>query len=325
MYQGESGTVLSGSRVLTGFTRSGNAWVVGGQTQQGAQLGICNGGYPRCAYPEDLFIDHQVMRHVGSLGEVGPGRWFFDYPGDRIYMGDDPAGHLVETSVTANAFVSIDSRVSGVRITGLVIEKYASAGNTGAISAPNAYQWIIWNNDIRLNHSAGVTVGEGSQVLYNYIHHNGQVGVGASNARNVLIESNDVSYNGQFFYQYWGAGGVKLVTMADTVLRGNNAHHNFAGGLWCDGDCFNILFEGNLVDDNEQFGIHYEISFNAIIRNNTVRRNGLAAREGPGQSGIYVFAAKNVEIYNNLLEGNGWGIMAWQEARGLECEVPAGI
>jgi hypothetical protein len=316
VYTGEAGTVLSGARVLSGFSRSGSLWVIGGQTQQGTQVGVCRDTYPTCASPEDLFIDNQLMTRVGSLGQVGAGQWYFDYEADRIYIGNDPSGHLVETSITPAAFVALDSRVSGVTITGLVIEKYATPGNTGAISTPNAFQWMVSNNEIRFNHAGGITVGSGSQVLNNYLHHNGQVGIGAAGGQNVIIANNDVSYNGGLFFQYWGTGGIKLMGMRDALLQNNHAHHNLSGGLWCDGDCYNITFASNLVEDNEQFGIHYEISFNAVIVNNTVRRNGFGTKEGPGQSGIYVFASKNVEIYNNLVDSNAWGIVAWQENRG---------
>jgi parallel beta-helix repeat protein len=313
---GEPGAVLSGARVLSAFSQQGSAWVATGQTQEGQRVGICKAEFPRCAFPEDVWFDNQVLRHVQSIGEVGHGTWFFDYAQDRIYVGDNPAGHLVETSVAANAFVAADSIVTGVVIRGLVIEKYAAPGNTSAIWAPNGQWWWIGENEVRFNHAGGVSAGGGSTVYGNYVHHNGQAGIGSFGGSYVTIERNEVSYNGEFFFVYWGAGGVKLMMSSNSAVRSNSSHHNHGGGLWCDSDCLNVVFEGNLVEDNEQFGIHYEISFNGIIRNNTLRRNGYGSTEGPGQAGIYVFAAKNVEIYQNLLEYNGWGIVGWQSARG---------
>jgi len=313
---GEPGAVLSGAKVLSGFSQQGNVWVIAGQSQEGQQGGWCSNGYPRCGFPEDLFFDNQVLMHVQSVAQVGPGTWFFDYAQDRIYIGNNPNGHLVETSVNSYAFVANGAIVWNVAITGLVIEKYATPANTAAIWAPNGQQWWVGANNIGFNHAGGIAVGSGSTAFQNYVHHNGQTGIGSYGGSNVRIEQNEVAYNGRFFYVYWGAGGVKLMKMAYSMLRSNFSHHNYGGGLWCDGDCLNITFEGNLVEDNEQFGIHYEISFNAVIRNNTLRRNGYGAFEGPGQAGIYVFSAKNVEIYQNLLEYNGWGIVGWQDARG---------
>ncbi|MEN6533692.1 MAG: hypothetical protein ABFD89_08515, partial [Bryobacteraceae bacterium] len=54
-FVGEAGAVLNGSRVLTGWVRTGNYWYVDGQTQRGQQIGVCDDAFPRCRYPEQLF------------------------------------------------------------------------------------------------------------------------------------------------------------------------------------------------------------------------------------------------------------------------------
>ncbi len=38
--------------------------------------------------------------------------------------------------------------------------------------------WTVENNEIRLNHGSGVRVNYGIQILNNYIHDNGQLGIG---------------------------------------------------------------------------------------------------------------------------------------------------
>ena len=91
-FTGESGTVLSGARLLT-LTRSGRLWVAGDQTQQGTQQGVCRATVPQCLHPEDVFIDDRMLLHVGTLAEVTPGTWYFDYAAGQIYIGDDPTGH----------------------------------------------------------------------------------------------------------------------------------------------------------------------------------------------------------------------------------------
>jgi parallel beta-helix repeat protein len=314
-FEGETGTVLSGARVLT-MGRSGQYWVANGQTQQGDQQGVCRVTVPQCGHPEDLFIDNVPLLHVGSLAAVGAGKWFFDYAAGQIYIGDDPTGHSVETSVTPLAFVSEGSNVTGVTISGLTIEKYANPGNKGAINAPNGHWWTVSNNEIRLNHATGVAVGTGSQVIDNNTHHNGQVGIGGYDASDVVIQGNEIAYNGAIFDSNWGAGGLKIAFLSDTVVRDNFSHHNFGGGMWCDIDCSNVVFEDNTVEDNQEFGIFYEIGFNGIIRNNSVSRNGFSVTEGPAQAGIFVAASANVEIYANTLTANASGIVAYQENRG---------
>jgi hypothetical protein len=55
-FTGESGTVLSGARLLTTLVRSGSAWIAPGQMQLGRKAAgdaPCRDGYPRCNYPND--------------------------------------------------------------------------------------------------------------------------------------------------------------------------------------------------------------------------------------------------------------------------------
>ena len=131
---GEPGAVLSGAQVLTSFTRSGSYWVASGQTQQSSAYGMCEAGYPRCNLQEQLFIDDQMLLHVGTLGEVGPGKRDFDYAGDKIYFADDPTGRSVETSVTQ---MGIQPTANNVTVSGLVLEN-TPRGRKGRRSAPRA-------------------------------------------------------------------------------------------------------------------------------------------------------------------------------------------
>ena len=131
MFFGEAGTVLSGARQLSEFTRVGSYWSVGSQTQEGAVgYSQCVPESPRCLNPENLFFNSVPLKHVDAIWKVGPGTWFFDYPADRIYFWDDPTNQNVEISVTPTAFSGFASNVT---IHGLVIEKYATPAPLAAV------------------------------------------------------------------------------------------------------------------------------------------------------------------------------------------------
>src|SRR4029078_10982481 len=121
----EPGTILNGSRLLTGFTASSGKWYVGGQTQQGNAYGDCLATNSRCTNPEDLYLDNTPLLHVDSLAAVGPGKWYFDYADDRIYMGDNLAGRTVETAIARGAFIGT-SGITNVTVQGFVVEKFAT-------------------------------------------------------------------------------------------------------------------------------------------------------------------------------------------------------
>ena len=114
------------------------------------------------------------------------------------------------------------------------------------------------------------------------------------------------------------AGGTKWSHTRNLTVRNNFSHHNFGPGLWTDVDNIYTLFENNLVEDNEARGIFHELSYDAIIRWNTARRNGngnVFPWWATG-AGVEVLSSPNVEIYGNHLEENYQGIMALHDHRG---------
>ena len=313
-----NGTVLSGARLLTAFTRSGSAWVASGQTQQGVRGGTeadqtCLPGYPRCGYPEDLFFNNLPLRHVGDRSAGGSGRWYFDYEADQIYLWDDPTGAVVETSVTATAF---EGYASNVTLRWLVIEKYAAASRTAAVELGPG--WTIEDTYVRLNHFAGIATNTNSIAQRNAVHHNGGLGFQGSGT-GTLVEGNEMSYNGWAGYNpYWAAGGSKWVFTENLVVRGNFAHHNLGPGLWADIDNIFALFENNVVEDNLRGGIFDELGYHTTIRSNTVRRNG-TLKPYPywtTGAGIEIMGSHDVEVYGNYLEDNWQGITGTEDHRG---------
>lgn len=312
-FTGEAGAVLSGARLLTSFTRSGSYWVASGQTQEGVEHGECEAAYPRCTRPEDLFIDNVLLRHVGSLSEVGPGRWYFDYPADQIYFADNPAGRTVEAGVTPNAF---KSSASDVTIRNLVIEKYASPNSEGTINGSSGDRWMVEDNVVRWNHGSGIRTGDYMVARRNKTLYNGHYGFNGQGS-NVLVEGNEIAYNSTTGVNpFWGAGGSKWTRTYRLTVRNNFVHHNRAKGLWTDIDNRETLYEGNVVEDNAMAGIFHEISYSAIIRNNRCSRNGFGIPQKLRGGGIAVTSSSDVEIYGNTLINNNAAFVINQDDRG---------
>jgi parallel beta-helix repeat protein len=311
-FYGEAGAVMSGARLLTSFTREGSYWVATGQTQQGPVVGVCKPTSPRCSSPEELFIDNVRLRHVASLSAVGPGAWFFDYAADKIYIGEDPTGRAVETSVNRYAF---HGPATNVTIEGLVIEKYANPAQQGAVFGYSSRDWVVARNLVRWNHGGGIQTGHGMKVQGNVVINNGQLGISGS-GDNVLVEDNEIAFNNvSGFDWFWEAGGSKWVKTNGLVVRRNFSHHNHGQGLWTDIDNINVLYENNTVEDNELGGIFHEISYRATIRGNIARRNGTACSDWCG-AGIIIASSSDVEVTQNIISDNKEGIYALHENRG---------
>lgn len=297
-FYGEGGTVLNGSRLLNGFRREGGYWAVTSPLQRGPKHGECLPSAPTCDRPEALFIDDRPLTKVSSKGALASDKFYIDYAGGRIYLVDDPTNRKVELTVALFAF---ESAAADVSISNVTVEKFANAAQKGAIHAREGARWTMENCEVRLNSGTGISVGSGSRVHNCDVHHNGQIGIGG-NGKDIRIEDSDVwSNNIRGFDPTWEAGGVKIAESDGAVFRGNHVHHNNGPGLWCDIDCRNVVYEENLVENNRDIGIFYEISFKAVIRKNVVRYNGLGNRGWFWGADIVLAGSQEVEVSGNTL------------------------
>jgi Right handed beta helix region len=313
-FYGESRTVLNGSKLLTSFGREARYWVVGGQFQHGQKHGECVRAAPACDLPEAVFIDDKPLTQVLSKDRLERNGFYFDYANGKIYLADDPHDRKVEATVAAFAF---ESTAHDVLISNITVEKYANVAQKGAIQASEGSGWTIEKAEVRLNSGAGIGIGEGGRVHNSDIHHNGQIGI-AGHGRDILIENNRIwSNNIHGFDFHWEAGGAKLAFSDGVTFRANHVYDNNGPGLWCDIDCRNVVYDGNLVENNQDSGIFHEISFKAVIRNNVVRYNGSGRRRWFWGAEINVAASQDVEVTNNTLTvaAGGCGIVLIDQGR----------
>jgi hypothetical protein len=313
-FYGEDHAVLNGSRLLTDIGREGGSWVASSQIQPRPKHGECLPSAPNCNQPEALFIDDRPLTRVSSKDALANDQFYIDYAGGKIYLADDPTNRKLELTVASFAF---ESSATDVSISNVTVEKYASAGQKGAIHAREGAGWSVEDCEVRLNSGAGISVGTGSLVRNCDIHHNGQIGI-EGNGKDIRIEDNRIWSNNIYgFDPAWEAGGVKIALSDGVVFRGNHVRDNNGTGLWCDIDCHNVVYEENLVENNQHIGIFHEISFNAVIRKNVVRHNGSGNRSWFWGADITVAASQNVEVTGNTLTvaAGGCGIMLIDQGR----------
>jgi hypothetical protein len=292
VFRGEGVVILNGSKLLEMHPDNG-LWSAD-EARAKWNLGKCEKGYPLCWMLNDLFIDDQVQTPVEAITELGPGRWFYDDSAGKIYISTNPLGHKVEFGETPAAF---SGTANGVKINHLIVEKYASPPQRGAIGGDGAAgqtpSWTVMNSEVRWNHGTGIQLGSNAHVDSCHIHDNGQKGLG-SRGSSVLIENNEIARNNFAGYDTsWEAGGTKFIKTENLTVRSNYIHDNLGNGLWTDTDNFHTLYERNKVTDNTIIGIQHEISYDAVIRNNFVKGNHL---------GILVANSSNVEVYGNVVE-----------------------
>jgi hypothetical protein len=319
-FEGEAGAVLSGAVPLYGFARAGEAWVAEVALERPQPVGQCEPDKGRqrhaCRFPEDLYVGGAELARAESLDDLAPGRWYLDYATGRLHLGADPGEEPVEIALRPAAFLGA---AQGVVIRGLVIEKYASPAQSGAIEGRAGGGWLVEQNEIRLNHGLGLRIGPRMTVRANLVHSNGELGIGG-NGEDVVVERNVIARNNRLdFRRAWEAGATKFVKTTNLVVRGNCVHHNAGFGLWLDIDNVDALVEHNVVFDNERAGILNEIGGRATIRDNVVVHNGRGRKAWLWNAQILVANARDTTVERNIVavaRDGGHGIAIIQQSRG---------
>jgi parallel beta-helix repeat protein len=255
-----------------------------------------------------------------------------DYPAGTVFLVNGEHHGQVVYPKDNQAFIAGDNAVmngdgwgrhafggtaANVTVRGFEVTNYNNPPQWGAIHGQGP-GWVVEYNEVHHNATTGIRVENvGPVVRNNYIHHNRQLGIAASASTNGLIEDNEISYNNYTVEYDWGweAGGSKFWSNTGLVIRGNYVHDNHGPGLWSDVNNYNTLYENNTVVNNFAAGIFHEISYDAVIRNNTSRGNGWGDPAWVWGAGIVISSSLNVEIYGNHVEGNFNGITAAQQNR----------
>lgn len=318
---GNTGTVIDGSRVVTGWAQQGSVWVASGVAGNSNGGGQCDDNATNPCLPTDQVFRNDVhLTRVMSLSAVGAGKFYIDYAANKLYVGDNPTSQSVEIAKTTYAIRSANNNVT---VKNVVIQKFATNAQQGALFAEGD-NWQVLNNLIRWNHAAGLFLSgsDGTVVSGNTFTQNGQIGVAHYNSQNVTISNNDITSNNTdgFWIADWESGGYKTTNSSSNFVN-NRVRNNLGVGAWVDVDGNGVTIDGNTITGNAADGVRYEISYNGVIKNNTVTGNGFGMQRGNDYSlyavaGINVNSSTNVDIYSNTVADNANGIGLQMRNRG---------
>lgn len=267
---------------------------------------------------------------------LGPGKYSQIVPADGAHFVGAPGAVLDGRNVNSYAFTG---SAEGVTIEYLTIENFGTRGgnnNAGVVNHDSGDGWTVSHNTIRRNAGAALMVGTGNVVSYNCLTRNEQYGFNAYSSDGpvgITMKHNEISYNNTYDWEAkvegcgCTGGGKFWAVRGATVIR-NYVHHNKGVGLWADNNNRGFLFAHNRISNNHSVGIMYETSYNAVIRNNTLLRNGLV--NGPRNPGfptgaIYVSESgadprvptrfrDALHIQDNLFQDNWSGVVLWENA-----------
>ena len=204
--------------------------------------------------------------------------------GDR-FCGE-PGAVLDGGRSLASAF---SGGATNVTLDSITVQEY-NPGWQGAAIQPQTHAsgWVVRNVSALRNGWAGLLAADGMKILGGHYNDNDQLGIGGNEATGILLDGLDddpATLDGPELARNhtlhesceWEAGGMKW-DVGQVTVRNAYVHDNDCRGLWADINARGALIEHNLVEDNWAEGIFYEISQDAVIRNNRIYRNGAGRR-----------------------------------------------
>jgi hypothetical protein len=289
-------------------------------------------------------LPHTTYWFAPGVHTLGPGLYAQVIPGSgSTYIGA-PGAVLDGKHTNLYAF---GGSATGVTIRYLTIQDFGPNGgnqNAGVVNHDSAAGWTIDHSTVSSNAGAGVMLGTGNTLESDCLKNNQQYGFSAyspAGPASLVLTHNEIvgndSYNWESHVPGCGcSGGGKFWDVNGAVITGNWVHGNHNAGLWADTDNRSFDIERNLIEDNYASGLIYEISYNALIKDNTFNRNGLGA--GPTTPGfptgaIYLSESgsdkrvpgkygSTFTVTGNTFTNNWGGVILWENADRF-CGSPA--
>jgi hypothetical protein len=221
---------------------------------------------------------------------------------------------------------AFSGRATNVTLDSITVQNYDNGRQGGAIHPDRAASgWVLRNVSAVHNYWAGLMAADNMKILGGHYNDNDQLGIGGNAATGLVLDGLDgdpATLDGPELARNhtlhescdWESGGMKW-DVGKVIIRNARVHDNDCRGLWADINARDALIEHNLIEDNREEGIFYEISQDAVIRDNQVYGNGHGGRGWYWAGGITVASSFNVEVYGNRLSGNYNGITGTQQTR----------
>jgi hypothetical protein len=186
-----------------------------------------------------------------------------------------------------------------------------------------ATDWLIEDIESSGNTAAGVFLGDEFTVRGSLLADNGVTGLGGSEIVGGLIEENVIRGNGTSAASgaFSNGAGIKfteaIAGATPVTVRFNEIYENHKIGVWCDIACDGFHVLGNYIHDQESRAVMYELSRDAVIRDNIMinANTWTDYRRDFNAAAITIGESAWVTVENNYVEGAEAGIVVRQTKR----------
>ncbi|MFN3257626.1 MAG: right-handed parallel beta-helix repeat-containing protein [Ilumatobacter sp.] len=291
------GVVLDGAIPVSGWAASEGAWFASWSTDfERVEAPFTTPERPEAAWPEMFFLDGVALREVAARSEVGPGTFHHDRVADRVWLGDDPTGRLVEGSALNWGLYLNEAHGSSVEH--LTVRRYATQNRNMAAVRAYADDLSVANVTVESNARIGLSV-MGARVAVSDVtaHRNGHLGIHGHRGTALAFERVVVTQNNaEGFDPKHSAGGMKITDTDGLTVTRAVVTDNAGPGIWTDLDVIGAVVRSSVASRNGRSGIEIELSTDVVVIDNVAEDNG--------EAGVWVLESSDVEVWHNSLFGN---------------------
>ena len=319
--------LLKGTRVATEWEAAGdNVWRTSWKTLfPAAPLSWWRGNRSQLhLFNNDMvFVDGEMLRSTGQVGQVDEQSYFIDYEKQQVYIGVNPANRLVEITAFDGAIVRTSKDVHGKTndhkgpvIRGITFTQYAwraieiegkrSFGPSEeptdepvGPSDPATYGKEVTGTTLEnvtitfCSRVAGYFRGDGLTIRQSLFSDTSTEGVYVIGSSDVLLEKNIFRRNNVERMSGYYPAAVKIFNQSHRVTCRDNLvlDHPNSNGIWYDVGNQDGVFVNNWIDRTDN-GFFFEISKGAICAGNVFVNC---------PTGIKVLNSCDVQVYQNTL------------------------
>ena len=289
-----------------------------------------------------IFLDGEPLVEVSSVDRVRQtcATWVHEPKADLIYIhfphGKSPAHSVVELTTRGRIFAPHRRGLGYIHVVGFIIEHCGNQfpggfwdsrerAQAGALGCRSGHHWRIENNTIRHAKSIGLDVGsesnydiEGDQpkpsreqvgyhlIQNNTISDNGACGIAGWAHTGTRIIGNTIERNNNLGFLGWETAGIKVHGFIDGLIEGNLLRDNDSFGIWLDNQWRGARVTRNVCINNLWAGIFVELGMGPVLVDNNIvayTRPG-TAMDTRGGHGFYAHDASGITLAHNLIYCN---------------------
>ena len=292
----------------------------------------------------DFSQPHTTYWFAPGVHTLGSGQYTQILPGrGSTYVGA-PGAILDGRQDNLYAF---GGSATGVTISYLTVQNFGGEGENqdqGVVNVNSASGWTVDHSTLKDNAGAAIMLGSHNTLSHDCLADNQQYGFNAYSPNgpvDLVLKNNEIAGNDTYNWEAHSpdcgcTGGGKFWDVKNAVIENNWIHDNHSVGLWADTNNRGFEFKNNYISGNYDYGLIYEISYNAVIEQNTFVRNGLkSGPKGHGfpTSAIYIsesgsdhrvrgdFGSTFLIAKNSFIDNWG-GVILWENADRF-CNSPA--